>query len=82
MTRQRTAAVDDEQPSIFKLKEAFQAGDLWGFVDALVDSGGDVHPADPLRRLRTMVRDRAQHRAEELEQYLREVRSGRPPAAV
>jgi len=60
LASKRTTAVDDELPSIFKLQNAYQAGDLWGFVDALVDSGGDVHPADPLRRLRAMVRDRAQ----------------------
>jgi len=60
LTSKRTAAVDDERPAVFKLRDAYQAGDLWGFVDALVDSGGDVHPADPLRRLRAMVRDRAQ----------------------
>jgi len=59
LASKRTTAVDDELPSIFKLQNAYQAGDLWGFVDALIDSGGDVHPSDPLRQLRAMVRDRA-----------------------
>jgi hypothetical protein len=59
LASKRTTAVDDELPSIFKLQNAHQAGDLWGFVDALIDSGGDVYPADPLRQLRAMVRDRA-----------------------
>jgi len=59
LASKRTTAVDDELPSIFKLQNAYQASDLWGFVDALIDSGGDVHPADPLRQLRALVRDRA-----------------------
>lgn len=54
------SGIDDEAPSFQKLSEAYRAGDLWRFADALVDSGGDVHPGNSLHRLRALVRERAE----------------------